>query len=75
MTDRSNLPSPASVADYSWFGAGPICAQNLALRRDGRARRVGGARRRLAAGDAVHTGKTGYNVSGYFNSTTPASSA
>lgn len=56
------------VADFSWFGAGPICAENLAtfgatvVRVESEAH-VDGLR--MVAPFA--TGKTGYNVSGYFN--------
>ena len=56
------------VADFSWFGAGPICAENLAT--------YGATVVRIESEtkiDALRTvapfakGKTGYNVSGYFN--------
>ncbi len=69
MTDRSNLPlAGIKVADFSWFGAGPICAQNLArfgatvVRVESEAH-VDGLRQVMP----FATGKTGYNVSGYFN--------
>lgn len=56
------------VADFSWFGAGPICAEHLAT--------FGATVVRVESEshiDALRTvapfakGKTGYNVSGYFN--------
>lgn len=56
------------VADFSWFGAGPICANHLAS--------YGATVVRIESEthvDALRTvapfakGKTGYNVSGYFN--------
>ena len=56
------------VADFSWFGAGPICANHLAT--------YGATVVRIESEthiDALRTvapfakGKTGYNVSGYFN--------
>jgi len=56
------------VADFSWFGAGPICAEHLAT--------FGATVVRIESEthiDALRTvapfakGKTGYNVSGYFN--------
>ena len=56
------------VADFSWFGAGPICAEHLAT--------YGATVIRIESEthiDALRTvapfakGKTGYNVSGYFN--------
>ncbi len=56
------------VADFSWFGAGPICAEHLAT--------YGATVVRVESEthiDALRTvapfakGKTGYNVSGYFN--------
>jgi crotonobetainyl-CoA:carnitine CoA-transferase CaiB-like acyl-CoA transferase len=56
------------VADFSWFGAGPICAQNLArfgatvVRVESEAHLDG-----LRSVLPLATGKTGYNVSGYFN--------
>ncbi len=56
------------VADFSWFGAGPICAQNLArfgatvVRVESEAH-LDGLRSVMPFAD----GKTGYNVSGYFN--------
>ena len=57
-----------NVADFSWFGAGPICAQALGL--------YGATVVRVESESHVDglrmvgpfpTGKTGYNVSGYFN--------
>jgi crotonobetainyl-CoA:carnitine CoA-transferase CaiB-like acyl-CoA transferase len=56
------------VADFSWFGAGPICAQNLArfgatvVRVESEAH-IDGLRGVMPFAE----GKTGYNVSGYFN--------
>jgi crotonobetainyl-CoA:carnitine CoA-transferase CaiB-like acyl-CoA transferase len=56
------------VADFSWFGAGPICAQNLArygatvVRVESEAHLDG-----LRSVMPFAEGKTGYNVSGYFN--------
>jgi crotonobetainyl-CoA:carnitine CoA-transferase CaiB-like acyl-CoA transferase len=56
------------VADFSWFGAGPICAEHLAS--------YGATVVRIESEthvDALRTiapmppGKTGYNMSGYFN--------
>jgi len=56
------------VADFSWFGAGPICAEHLAT--------FGATVVRVESEthiDSLRTiapfppGKTGYNVSGYFN--------
>jgi benzylsuccinate CoA-transferase BbsF subunit len=56
------------VADFSWFGAGPICGEHLAT--------YGATVIRIESEtkiDALRTvapfatGKTGYNVSGYFN--------
>src|SRR3990172_7497481 len=56
------------VADFSWFGAGPICAEHLAT--------FGATVVRVESEtriDALRTvqpfarDKTGYNVSGYFN--------
>ncbi len=56
------------VADFSWFGAGPICAENLAsfgatvVRVESEAHVDG-----LRAVMPFAKDKTGYNVSGYFN--------
>ncbi len=56
------------VADFSWFGAGPICAENLAtfgatvVRVESEAHLDG---LRMVA--PFPPGKTGYNVSGYYN--------
>ena len=56
------------VADFSWFGAGPICAEHFAT--------YGATVVRVESEthiDSLRTiapfakGKTGYNVSGYFN--------
>ena len=56
------------VADFSWFGAGPICAENLAtfgatvVRVESEAHLDG-----LRGVGPFTPGKTTYNVSGYFN--------
>jgi len=56
------------VADFSWFGAGPICAENLAsfgatvVRVESESHVDG-----LRTVAPFAKGKTGYNVSGYFN--------
>ncbi|HET9476714.1 MAG TPA: CoA transferase, partial [Dehalococcoidia bacterium] len=59
-------------ADFSWFGAGPICAEHFAT--------YGATVVRVESEthiDALRTvapfakGKTGYNVSGYFNNFNP----
>ena len=65
----SKLPlTGIKVADFSWFGAGPICAEHLAT--------YGATVVRIESEtrvDSLRTiapmakGKTGYNVSGYFN--------
>ena len=57
-----------NMADFSWFGAGPICAEHLAsfgatVVRVESETRVDGLR--TVAPFAKD--KTGYNVSGYFN--------
>lgn len=60
--------SGIKVADFSWFGAGPICAENLAsfgatvVRVESEAHLDG-----LRGVGPFATGKTSYNVSGYFN--------
>jgi len=60
--------SGIKVADFSWFGAGPICAENLAtfgatvVRVESEAHLDG-----LRSVAPFPPGKTGYNVSGYFN--------
>jgi benzylsuccinate CoA-transferase BbsF subunit len=56
------------VADFSWFGAGPICAEQFAtfgatVVRVESETRVDG----LRTVAPFAKGKTGYNVSGYFN--------
>ncbi len=56
------------VADFSWFGAGPICAENLAsfgatVVRVESESHVDGIR----SVAPFPPGKTGYNVSGFFN--------
>src|SRR3990172_11251575 len=67
MTAKKPLEG-LKVADFSWFGAGPICALHLAT--------YGATVVRIESEthiDALRTvapfakGKTGYNVSGYFN--------
>ncbi len=56
------------VADFSWFGAGPICAENLAtfgatvVRVESEAHLDG-----LRSVGPFPPGKSTYNVSGYFN--------
>ena len=60
--------SGVKVADFSWFGAGPICAENLAsfgatvVRVESESHLDG-----LRSIAPFAAGKTGYNVSGYFN--------
>ena len=65
----SKLPLDGiKVADFSWFGAGPICAENLGrfgatvVRVESESHPDG-----LRSVMPFATGKTGYNVSGYFN--------
>jgi crotonobetainyl-CoA:carnitine CoA-transferase CaiB-like acyl-CoA transferase len=69
MATTTQLPlSGIKVADFSWFGAGPICAQNLArfgatvVRVESEAHPDG-----LRSVMPFAEGKAGYNVSGYFN--------
>ncbi|MHB8685550.1 MAG: CoA transferase, partial [Dehalococcoidia bacterium] len=71
MSDIGTKGQPLSginVADFSWFGAGPICAENLAtfgatvVRVESEAHLDG-----LRSVAPFPPGKTGYNVSGYFN--------
>ena len=69
MTTTDNRPlAGLKVADFSWFGAGPICTQNLArfgatvVRVESEAHLDG-----LRGVMPFATGKTGHNVSGYFN--------
>lgn len=56
------------VADFSWFGAGPIAGRTLAdfgadvIRVESEARVDG-----LRHGEPIKPGKTGYNVCAYFN--------
>ena len=69
MTANGHQPlTGINVADFSWFGAGPICAEVLGL--------YGATVVRVESESHVDglrivgpfpTGKTGYNVSGYFN--------
>ena len=68
MTEARLPLTGIKVADFSWFGAGPICAENLAS--------FGATVVRVeseAHVDGIRTvapfaqGKTGYNVSGFFN--------
>ncbi|HLA18345.1 MAG TPA: CoA transferase, partial [Dehalococcoidia bacterium] len=68
MADAKLPLDGIKVADFSWFGAGPICAEHLAT--------YGATVVRVESEtriDALRTvqpfakGKTGYNVSGYFN--------
>lgn len=60
--------SGVKVADFSWFGAGPICAENLAsfgatvVRVESEAHLDG-----LRSVGPFPPGKNTYNVSGYFN--------
>jgi crotonobetainyl-CoA:carnitine CoA-transferase CaiB-like acyl-CoA transferase len=60
--------SGLKVADFSWFGAGPICAENLAtfgatvVRVESEAHLDG-----LRSVGPFPPGKNTYNVSGYFN--------
>src|SRR2546428_4910520 len=67
MTPKQPLEG-IKVADFSWFGAGPICAENLAtfgatvVRVESEAHLDG-----LRSVMPFAPGKTGYNVSGYFN--------
>jgi crotonobetainyl-CoA:carnitine CoA-transferase CaiB-like acyl-CoA transferase len=69
MTQPARLPlEGVKVADFSWFGAGPICGRMLAD--------YGATVVRVESETHVDSlrmvapfakGKTGYNVSGYFN--------
>lgn len=65
--DRQPL-SGINVADFSWFAAGPICAQTLGtygatvVRVESESHMDG-----LRGVGPFPTGKTGYNVSGYYN--------
>jgi len=69
--DMSSAALPLTgvkVADFSWFGAGPICAAAMGyfgadVVRVESETRVDGLRTILP----FATGKTGYNVSGWFN--------
>jgi benzylsuccinate CoA-transferase BbsF subunit len=61
-------PTGVKVADFSWFGAGPICAAAMGyfgaeVVRAESETRVDGLRTVLP----FATGKLGYNVSGWFN--------
>ena len=69
MSSTSQQPlTGINVADFSWFGAGPICTQTLGLygatvvRVESESHLDG-----LRSVGPFPTGKTGYNVSGYFN--------
>jgi crotonobetainyl-CoA:carnitine CoA-transferase CaiB-like acyl-CoA transferase len=69
VTPPNSLPlTGINVADFSWFGAGPICAQTLGVfgatvvRVESESHLDG-----LRSVGPFPTGKTGYNVSGYFN--------
>ena len=68
MSERKLPLDGIKVADFSWFGAGPICAQNLGrfgatvVRVESEAHIDG-----LRGVMPFATGKSGYNVSGYFN--------
>src|SRR3972149_5170888 len=69
MTSNGRQPlTGISVADFSWFGAGPICGEVLGL--------YGATVVRVESESHIDglrivgpfpTGKTGYNVSGYYN--------
>lgn len=68
MAERKMPLDGLKVADFSWFGAGPICAENLAsfgatvVRVESESHVDG-----LRTVAPFAKGKTGYNVSGYFN--------
>ena len=69
MTNDRRLPLEGiTVADFSWFAAGPICAEVLGLygatvvRVESESHMDG-----LRGVGPFPTGKTGYNVSGYYN--------
>ncbi len=71
MTDSTSSRRPLDgirVADFSWFGVGPITARTLAdfgadvIRVESEARVDG-----LRHGEPIKPGKTGYNVCAYFN--------
>ena len=68
MSERKLPLEGIKVADFSWFGAGPICAENLGrfgatvVRIESEAHIDG-----LRAVMPFASGKIGYNVSGYFN--------
>jgi crotonobetainyl-CoA:carnitine CoA-transferase CaiB-like acyl-CoA transferase len=57
-----------NVADFSWYGAGPICMEHMAsfgatvIRIESETRPDG-----IRSIQPFATGKTGYNVSGFFN--------
>ena len=70
----SNLPLEGiRVADFSWFGAGPIAGNTLSLfgaeviRVESEAKIDGLRRAHPFATNADGSFKTGFNVSGYFN--------
>ncbi|HYM16729.1 MAG TPA: CoA transferase [Dehalococcoidia bacterium] len=68
MTEQVQPLTGIKVADFSWFGAGPICAENLAtfgatvVRVESEAHLDG-----LRGVGPFPPGKNTYNVSGYFN--------
>jgi len=69
LAGTNGLPlSGINVADFSWFGAGPICGENLAsfgatvVRVESESHLDG-----IRTVAPFPTGKTGYNVSGFFN--------
>ena len=67
-TNGSRPLEGVRVADFSWFGVGPIAARTLAdfgadvIRIESEARVDG-----LRLGQPIKPGKTGYNVCAYFN--------
>jgi len=68
MSDAALPLTGVKVADFSWFGAGPICAAVMAyygaeVVRVESETRVDGLRTLIP----FATGKLGYNVSGWFN--------
>ncbi len=68
MADVKMALDGVKVADFSWFGAGPICGEHLAtygatVVRVESETRIDGLRMVMP----FAKDKTGYNVSGYFN--------